>query len=390
MLLNNIASHFLKKLDDLEFGALELVTPDGQRRTYKGKNPGVHASMIVHSWDVIKNVMKRGDIGFVESYRAGHCETNNLQNLFALALQNERLVKNYLFGSRAFQMLARFSYLFKLNTVKGSKRNIHAHYDLGNDFYELWLDPTMTYSSALFIDENESLQQAQDNKYDRILDRLSDDKGTDTGSILEIGCGWGGFAERAASRGDFDLKGITLSQEQHDFARNRLGDKANIALEDYRIQTGKFDNIVSIEMFEAVGERYWPTYFNKIKSLLAPNGKAVIQTITIDEKHFDRYRRGGDAIRSYIFPGGMLPSPSRFDAQVQKAGMKTTDTYYFGQDYAKTLELWLEDFDAKQEQIKALGFDNSFIRLWRFYLAACIAGFQTGRINVMQTEITHA
>lgn len=386
MLISRVSDHFLRKLDTLEFGSLELVTPDGQKRVFEGRNPGVRASMVVHSWDVIKNMLTRGDIGFVESYRAGHCETNNLPNLFALALQNERIIKGYLFGSSAYQMMARLSYLLKLNTVKGSKRNIHAHYDLGNDFYDLWLDPSMTYSSALFKNENETLEQAQNNKYDRILDRLDGDKG----SLLEIGCGWGGFAERAAFKGDYDLKGITLSTEQHAFARQRLGEKANIVIEDYRHQRGKFDHIVSIEMFEAVGEKYWPTYFNKVQSLMADKGKAVIQTITIDEKHFERYRRGGDAIRSYIFPGGMLPSPTRFKQEVANAGMRTTDEFYFGQDYATTLEMWLNTFDEKQKDIKALGFDNSFIRLWRFYLAACIAGFRTGRINVMQAEITHA
>lgn len=386
MIVSRIADQFLRKLDGLEFGTLELVTPDGQQRYYEGTKPGPKASMVVHSWDVIKNVMARGDIGFVESYRAGHCETHNLQDLFALALHNENHVKKYLFGSSAYQMMARLSYLLKLNTVKGSKRNIHAHYDLGNHFYDLWLDPSMTYSSALFKTGKESIEQAQHNKYDRIIDRLD----SKSGKLLEIGCGWGGFAERASQRGDFDIKGITLSTEQHAYAQNRLGDKANIVIEDYRHQRGKFDNIVSIEMFEAVGEKYWPTYFNKIKSLMADNGKAVIQTITIDEKYFERYRRGGDAIRSYIFPGGMLPSPARFDQEVQNAGMQTLDSFYFGQDYARTLEIWLDTFDAKQKEIKALGFDNSFIRLWRFYLAACIAGFRTGRINVMQTEITHA
>ncbi|MEM9468942.1 MAG: cyclopropane-fatty-acyl-phospholipid synthase family protein [Pseudomonadota bacterium] len=386
MLASHISDHFLRKLDSLEFGSLELVTPDGRQRFFEGKNPGPRASMIVHQWDVIKNMLSRGDIGFVESYRAGHCETNNLQNLFALALKNESHIKKYLFGSSAFQMLARLSYLLKLNTIKGSKRNIHAHYDLGNDFYDLWLDPSMTYSSALFKNGNETLEQAQNNKYDRIIERL----GRDDGSLLEIGCGWGGFAERAAFKGGFDMRGITLSEEQHDFAKQRLGAKADIVLEDYRIQKGKFDNIVSIEMFEAVGERYWPIYFNKVKSLMADKGKAVVQTITIDEKHFDRYRCGGDAIRSYIFPGGMLPSPSRFNREVEKAGMKVSDEFYFGKDYAKTLELWLNTFDEKQKEIKDLGFDNSFIRLWRFYLAACIAGFETGRINVMQAEMEHA
>ena len=244
----------------------------------------------------------------------------------------------------------------------------------------------MTYSAAIYKDQNETLEQAQHNKYDRIVDCLNQN----SGSLLEVGCGWGGFAERAQDKGDFGIKGITLSEEQHDYARDRLGQKANIVLEDYRHQNGKFDNLVSIEMFEAVGERYWPTYFNKIGDLLSKNGKAVIQTITMNEHDFPRYRRGGDFIRSYIFPGGMLPSPSRFREEAEKAGLKAGNESYFGQDYATTLEHWLKDFEAKRDEVKALGFDDGFIRLWRFYLAACVAGFRTGRTDVMQVELAHA
>ena len=230
------------------------------------------------------------------------------------------------------------------------------------------------------------MEQAQQNKYNRILDHLDQN----SGRLLEIGCGWGGFAQCAQGRGDYDLKGITLSKEQYDYARERLGSKANIVLEDYRHQEEKFDNIVSIEMFEAVGERYWKTYFSKINSLLKKNGRAVIQTITLDDKNFSRYRRGSDFIRSYIFPGGMLPSPSRFRQEVGRAGLRSSKEFCFGQDYARTLEHWLARFDQKRDQIKALNFDDRFIRLWRFYLASCIAGFRTGSIDVMQVELSHA
>ena len=206
---------------------------------------------------------------------------------------------------------------------------------------------------------------------------------------MEIGCGWGGFAERALAAGDFDLTGVTLSEQQHEFATQRLGNKADIRLEDYRHQNGKFDHIVSIEMFEAVGERYWATYFEKVKNMLSQNGKAMIQTITMNEKDFPRYRQGGDFIRSYIFPGGMLPSPSRFKEEAAKAGLRIADQYHFGLDYARTLQIWLDQFDAKIPEIKALGYDDGFIRLWRFYLAACAAGFRTGRTDVMQVELQH-
>jgi cyclopropane-fatty-acyl-phospholipid synthase len=386
-MIKNLASDQLfRRLDQLDTGTLKLTTPDGKTQVFSGKKPGETVSMELRDWRVISNMIQKGDIGFAEDYRAGHWDTDDLTALATFGLVNRRAFDRLVIGnkfSRAFSMLL---YLLRLNSLKGSKKNIHAHYDLGNQFYKLWLDPSMTYSAAIFKDQNDSLEKAQYNKYDRILDCLSQK----SGSLLEVGCGWGGFAERSQSIGDYDFKGITLSQEQHDYARQRLGSRAHIALEDYRHQTGKFDNIVSIEMFEAVGERYWPTYFEKIGHLLNKNGKAVIQTITINEQDFPRYRTGGDFIRSYIFPGGMLPSPSRFRAEVHKAGLKCGNEFYFGQDYARTLEQWLCDFDQKRNQVKELGFDDGFIRLWRFYLAACVAGFRAGRTDVMQVELSHA
>jgi cyclopropane-fatty-acyl-phospholipid synthase len=386
MITQLASDKLLKRLDHLDTGTLKLTTPDGKTRVFSGKNPGENASIELRDWRVVSNMMTKGDIGLAEDYRAGNWETDNLTALATLGLVNRNALDSFVAGKNFSRTLSMLSYLLKLNSLKGSKKNIHAHYDLGNDFYKLWLDPSMTYSSAIFKDQNDSLEQAQYNKYDRILDCL----GKDSGSLLEVGCGWGGFAERAQGRGDFGIKGLTLSEEQHVYAQKRLGNKANIALEDYRHQNKKFDNIVSIEMFEAVGERYWPTYFNTIKNLLNQNGKAVIQTITMNDKDFPRYRRGGDFIRSFIFPGGMLPSPSRVRSEVKQSGLKAENEFYFGQDYARTLELWLNDFDAKRDEIKALGFDDGFIRLWRFYLAACIAGFRTGRTDVMQVELSHA
>lgn len=386
MLAQLTSDQLFRRLDHLDTGRLSITTPDGKTRTFEGRNPGESANIELRDWRVVSNMIRKGDIGFAEDYREGNWETDNLTGLVTLGLINRRALDRMVTGSKFSRTVSMLSYLLKMNSLKGSKKNIHAHYDIGNEFYKLWLDPSMTYSAAIFKNKNEPLQQAQYNKYDRILDCI-DQK---SGSILEVGCGWGGFAERAQDQGDFNIKGITLSQEQYDFAQKRLGKKANIALEDYRHQNGKFNNIVSIEMFEAVGERYWPTYFNKIGSLLSDNGKAVIQTITMNEKDFPRYRRGGDFIRSYIFPGGMLPSVSRFDAEAQKAGLKTGNKYSFGQDYATTLEHWLNEFDAKRNEVKAMGFDDGFIRLWRFYLAACIGGFRTGRTDVMQVELSHA
>lgn len=385
-MLEQIATdRLLKRLESIDAGKLTLVTPDGKSRTFEGEKPGENANIELRDWRVVTNMMRKGDIGFAEDYRAGNWETDNLTALTTLGLVNRQALDRMVAGSSVSRTCSMLSYLLRLNTLKGSKKNIHAHYDLGNEFYKLWLDPTMTYSAAIFKNQNEDLQQAQHNKYDRIIDCLEQK----SGSILEIGCGWGGFAERAMEHGDYGIKGVTLSEEQHDYARKRLGNKADIVLEDYRHQNKKYNNIVSIEMFEAVGERFWPTYFSKVRDLLDTKGKAVIQTITMNEKDFPRYRRGGDFIRSYIFPGGMLPSPGRFKEEAEKAGLKSSNEFFFGNDYAHTLENWLNNFEAQQEKIKSLGFDDGFIRLWRFYLAACIAGFKTGRTDVMQVELSH-
>jgi cyclopropane-fatty-acyl-phospholipid synthase len=379
------ASSFLKTLDRLECGYVDVTLPDGKNYVFQGRNPGPSSTLVLNEWKVLTNLLVRGDSAFAEDYRRGLWDTGNLQDLLSLALANDNVLRPFLFGSKISQLTARLSYLLRTNTLAGSRRNIHAHYDLGNNFYKLWLDETMSYSAAIF-DGDDTLESAQNRKYDRILSRLNGE----TGRLLEVGCGWGGFAERAMERGDLEVKGITISEEQHAFAQSRLGEKADIRLEDYRHQTGLYDHIVSIEMFEAVGERYWPTYFKKIGGLLAKRGKAVIQTITIRDDLFESYRKGGDVIRDYIFPGGMLPSAERFSLAAQKHGLKSEGVYMFGQDYARTLEIWLKNFEEKNDQIRRLGFDEPFMRLWRFYLAACIAGFRTGRTNVMQVELSHA
>jgi cyclopropane-fatty-acyl-phospholipid synthase len=386
MIAKLATEQLFKRFDNLDKGRLRLVTPDGKERIFEGKNPGQNVDLNINEWSVFSNAARRGNIGFAEDYRAGKWESDNLLGLVQLGLENKTALQNFVLGSPLFRKLSSLAYLLKLNTLRGSKRNIHAHYDLGNDFYALWLDPSMTYSSALYKNEKESLTTAQMNKYDRIIDRLE----TPSGNVLEIGCGWGGFAERAASRGDYGIKGITLSEEQKAFAQNRLQNKAEIALEDYRAQRGKFDRIVSIEMFEAVGEKFWPDYFNQVGSLLKNNGRAVIQTITMCEKDFPRYRHGADFIRSFIFPGGMLPSPSAFRNASRSCGLQVENEFYFGPYYARTLEEWLRVFDSKTDSIKALGYDAGFIRLWRLYLASCAAAFRTGQINVMQAELRHA
>ena len=388
LLARKSADTLFRSLDRLEQGSLTLTTPDGQVRSFGGLTDGPQCTVALQDWQVIRNVALRGDIGLAEDYRAGRWETDDLQKFFELGLSNRDAFQRYVLGNRWGRWAAKLSYFLRMNTRNGSRKNIHAHYDLGNEFYKLWLDPTMTYSAAIYQNPDEDLLSAQLNKYDRILERL----GPNPGNILEVGCGWGGFADRASERSDCTVKGITISNEQHAYADERLKNvsNANAVLEDYRDQKGRYNNLVSIEMFEAVGEHFWPTYFSKMKSLLAEKGRAVVQTITINTPDFESYRTGGDFIRSYIFPGGMLPSVPRFDEEVSKAELKAGDHFYFGQDYARTLEEWLVRFDDRREDVRALGFDDGFIRLWRFYLAACAAGFRTGRTDVMQAEIVHA
>ncbi len=377
---------FLKILEQIEIGSLSVVTPEGKKYFFEGKIAGSDGTLQLNDWRTITHFAAKGDIGLAEAYRNGWWDTDDLSALLIVGLENEALISSYLYGGFFSQLVARIMYFFSRNTIKGSKNNIQAHYDLGNDFYELWLDPTMTYSSALYANDDEPLVDAQNRKYDRMIERLD----RNSGSLLEIGCGWGGFADRAMQANDFGVKGITLSNQQHDYATERLGDSAVIALEDYRHQKGKYDSIISIEMFEAVGEKYWPTYFSKIESLLAPKGRAVVQTITIGESYFEKYRKSGDMIRSFIFPGGMLPTPTRFEHESNQASLKVTDQFSFGKDYAKTLRVWLKDFESTLPQVRSLGYDEGFIRMWRFYLSACIAGFETGRTDVMQMELQHA
>jgi cyclopropane-fatty-acyl-phospholipid synthase len=375
---------FLRALEHIRHGTFHLVTPEGRDYHFSGPAAGPHAHLHLKTWDVIRNMALRGDVALAEDYRDGKWDSDHLEGLFLNGLQNEQALDSFIYGGVFGRLAARAMTFLRRNTRQGSRRNIAAHYDLGNAFYQEWLDPTMTYSAALFRQEDEPLASAQTNKYQRILDQLAD--APQGGQILEVGCGWGGFAE-AAARAGHGVHGITLSQEQHRYAVERLhpyGATAQVALTDYRDQQGRFDHLVSIEMFEAVGERYWPTYFQKVASLLHTKGRAVIQTITIAEPYFERYRRGGDAIRTFIFPGGMLPSVSRFEHTARAAGLAVTNPHAFGHDYARTLRRWLVGFEAKAGTLKGMGYDERFQRLWRYYLASCAASFQVGRTDVYQ------
>lgn len=380
-----MADRLFSVLDKAPIGSFRIQTPDGQVRVLGSGQGGRSASMDIRDWSVVSSFLRQGEIGLTETYRDGLWDTPDLTELLQLGLDNMAELGHLVRGGRLQQWISRVAYRFRENTLRGSRRNIQAHYDLGNDFYQLWLDPGMTYSSALFGQDSHSLPTAQDRKYDRMIDLLESDRG----KLLEIGCGWGGFAERALHRGDFSYRGVTLSDEQHKFAQQRLSGRGDVVIEDYRLQSGKYDHIVSIEMFEAVGEKYWGEYFRKIKELLAAGGKAMIQTITIKDESFETYRRRGDMIRTFIFPGGMLPSPSRFALEANKAGLAVEDRFDFGLDYATTLQHWLDAFESKLDEVRKLGFDEAFIRVWRFYLCACIAAFRNGSTSVMQVRLAH-
>jgi cyclopropane-fatty-acyl-phospholipid synthase len=371
-------------LQRLQHGRLTFVTPAGTTLSFGSGEP--HATLRLSNWNVCGAALARGDIGFAESWIAGDWHTDSLSDLLQLLVANRDVIERAVYGRWWSQLVYRLRHLFNRNSRAGSRRNIHAHYDLGNPFYSVWLDPSMTYSSALFGDDPaRSLQDAQDAKYRRILDELGLAPGA---RVLEIGCGWGGFAELAARDG-LHVTGLTLSTEQHAWATRRLADaglsdRARFLLQDYRDEAGRYDAIVSIEMFEAVGEQYWPGYFETLRRCLVPGGRAVVQTITIDDSYFERYRRGTDFIQQYIFPGGMLPSPTVFVRSAGEAGLAVDDRFGFGLDYARTLQRWRESFMAALPRIIAQGFDTRFARTWEFYLAYCEAGFAGRSTDVVQ------
>ena len=381
-----IKDRWIRALSQIVCGSIDFVAPDGEVMTYRGVQPGPHARLEVREWDVLQRAAARGDIGLGEDYIAGAWETDSIETLIAFMLLNIDRIEGYAHGD----FLNRFFFvvlnsIVRKNSLSGSRRNIEAHYDVGNDFYALWLDETMTYSSALYDSGTEELGEAQRNKYGRILSRLE----TPAKHVLEIGCGWGGFAEAAAEHGRH-VTGVTISPSQFAFARARLADRADICLQDYRKVRGSFDAVVSIEMFEAVGERYWPQYFEVVAERLKSGGRAIIQTILIRDELFNGYRRRSDFIRHYVFPGGMLPSLARFTEEARRAGLKLADVFPFGQDYARTLRTWSARMRAREDAILALGRDHRFLRNWQFYLGMCAAAFSVGRTNVAQIELVRA
>lgn len=383
---------FLRLLESrMQMGELKLILPDGSVRNLKGAKPGASAELHIHNWRVAKRLLTSGGVGFAQSYIEGDWDSPGLASLIELAAQNRRQLGDTLRGRGLAKALARLQHLLRANTHKGSKRNISFHYDLGNEFYKPWLDDTMTYSSALFEGGDNSLEAAQMSKYRRLLDLLEVTPGQ---HILEIGCGWGGFAETAAKERGAKVTGITLSKEQLKFARERiekagLSDRVEFKLIDYRDMQGRFDHVASIEMFEAVGEKYWPGYFNKIHEVLKPGGRAAIQFITIEDAVYDAYRRSADFIQTYIFPGGMLPTSKIFQDVAKAAGLDMLNAKAFGQHYAQTLGQWRERFNTAFDagQLPE-GFDETFKRIWNYYLAYCEGGFRAGGIDVMQVALT--
>lgn len=381
-----IRKKLINSFKSITHGEINLTLPDGEVLSFAGINPGYSADIKIDSWKVVVNLFLKGDVGFTNDYRYGFWSTSNLTNLLLFSIENEKVFNQYGRANFWFRKILRLIYLTQANTIKGSKKNIQFHYDLGNDFYKLWLDPTMTYSSAIFDGVSEDLEQAQLRKYDRIIGKITHPNA----SILEVGCGWGGFAKRAIDYGH-KVTGITLSKEQARHARQVLpAQRATILVEDYRKISGQYDYIVSIEMFEAVGIKYWSTYFAKLKQLLSPHGRILLQIITIDKHLFKNYSKDVDMIRTFIFPGGMLPSEEKLYQQIDKHQLKCNDVYRFGHDYAKTLEHWFDSFSNAYHKIKNLGFDDGFIRVWNMYLSMCIAGFKSQRINVVQMELSHA
>lgn len=381
-----LRARWLDAISRIEAGQLEFIEPNGERHVVRGPKEGPTATFHIHDWDVIDRAVSRGDIGLGEDFIAGAWETNSVESLIALFLLNMDRFEGYAHGSVWNRMgFVVLNTILRRNSVRGSRKNIEAHYDVGNSFYSLWLDETMTYSSALYEREHSPLEEAQRSKYQRILNRL----GCDKARVLEIGCGWGGFAEMASSH-DHQVTGITVSPSQHAFATDRLAGRAEVRLEDYRRTQGTFDAIVSIEMFEAVGERYWPQYFQVLSERLKRGGRAVLQVITIRDDLFAGYRTRSDFIRQYVFPGGMLPSVSGLVREADRAGLKTVDVFGFGQDYARTLRAWSDRFAAAEDRIRALGHSDAFIRNWQFYFGICAAAFAVNRTNVVQVELAHA
>lgn len=376
-------SNFLSTCERLRDGQLTLRTPEGER--YHFGTSGPEAEMVIRDWAAVSAMAAHGQVGLGETYVQGMWDTPSVEGLMALAMNNRDHLSAFdqasPFHKAKFRLV---DTVMRANSRRGSRKNIRSHYDVGNEFYALWLDDGMTYSSGLFSEGDTDLARAQTRKNDRALSRLGDG-----GRVLEIGCGWGGFAEHASQEGR-DVTGVTISRNQHSYAECRLDGRADIQLRDYRDINGQYDNIVSIEMIEAVGARYWPSYFETLKRNLADGGRVLLQAITVKDSFFETYKTSSDYIRQYVFPGGMLLSDSVIEKQANDAGFAVRDNFSFGQDYAQTCRIWAERLSAQKRRISEMGYSESFFRNWQYYLEICAASFAVGHTNVVQVELAHA
>ena len=388
----NLPRYFARVFDlvgKLNSGRVDFILPDGRRFRAEGLKPGPVAEVTINNPDVFARLVREGDLGFCDAYLDGWWTTPDLQAFMDFIHADNDDMYDGFPGMALVRAWEKARFWFQSNTKRQALKNISYHYDLGNDFYSLWLDDTMTYSSALFKTSQESLEKAQIAKYASMVDQMGVKPGD---HVLEIGCGWGGFAEYAAKERGLKVTGLTISKEQLDYANKRikskgLSDKVNLKLQDYRDETGVYDGVASIEMFEAVGEKYWPVYFDKIKQCLKPGKQATLQIITIQDARWDVYRKSVDFIQKYIFPGGMLPSPSVLRQEIHRAGLSVQHSIEFGKSYSQTLRRWFEVFNNKWDNISAMGFDDRFRRMWNFYLTSCAATFESGNCDVTQITL---
>ncbi len=377
------------KARQISHGRLDVILPDGRMFRAEGPQPGPVAVVTVHNTDVFARLLRDGDLGFSEAYMDGWWSTPDLQGFMDLIHDRNSAMLDGFPGMSLVRAFERLRFWLQSNSRRQARRNIAHHYDLGNDFYRLWLDDTMTYSAAVFATGQESLEAAQTAKYAGLVDRMGAQPGD---HVLEIGCGWGGFAEYAARERGLQVTGLTISREQHDYAQARmqaagLSDRVEIKLQDYRDERGVYDGIASVEMFEAVGEKYWPVYFDTLRNRLKPGRAAALQVILVEDKRFASYRRQVDFIQKYIFPGGILPGPTVLRHAIEKAGLQVEGSFEFGDSYSQTLRRWSDSFNARWDDIAAMGFDDRFRRMWDYYLTSCAAAFRTGVCDVTQITV---
>ena len=370
----------------LNKGRLDVVMPDGRKFRVDGTEPGYFAELHVHDPDLFGRLIREGDVGFAESYMEGGWSTPDLQAFMDLINDDNPALYDEAVGMRIIRLVERARHWLRSNSKTQARKNISYHYDLGNEFYGLWLDDSMTYSSAIFSTGQESLEAAQEAKYCAMVDRMGVKPGD---HVLEIGCGWGGFAEYAAAKRGLKVTALTISAAQREYAlarmaRSGLSDQVEIRMQDYRDTDGHFDGIASIEMFEAVGEKYWPRYFKSVFQRLKPGARAAIQIIMVPDERFASYRKHVDFIQKYIFPGGMLGAPSPVRDVAEKQGLEFVATHDFGQSYSETLRRWNQSFQARWPEIETLGYDARFKRMWEFYLTSCAGAFRSGTCDVTQ------